>query len=407
MANVWGSGLWGKGYWNDLGSISITLSGQAISLSLGDETAAGQINKGWGRKTWGSFAYGIAGTTLVSGISLSTTLSNVTIDADIVVGWNRDDPWGFDEYGDYGPTVNAPSFSLPANLNSVSVDAQVNQGWGSDGLGIEAWGESALPVDVTGLSATFDIGTVNFGISGSVDLTGQSMTTASGTAEAFSAFVAEVSGFSLPMVLQYQEAVVDVTGFAMSMQEGDEISEANTIATVSAISTLGWNSDRQPYSELAWGDATATTLAMSMLEGDIDPAPDAVLTGIQMNMFTGTVSLQGDANTGTITEFGWGNSGVTWGDSTWDNGIYFDATSYAQVATISLGTAVGDANTIASITGQLMTMQEGEEGPVTGNATVTPTGINLTFSVGTVYNLIWNEVNTGTTSVWTEVDTAA
>jgi hypothetical protein len=53
-----------------------------------------------------------------------------------------------------------------------------------------------------------------------------------------------------------------------------------------------------------------------------------------------------------------------------------------------------------------MTMQEGDEG-TTANARINVTGINLTFSVGTVYNLIWNEVNTGTTSIWSEVDTAA
>jgi hypothetical protein len=35
------------------------------------------------------------------------------------------------------------------------------------------------------------------------------------------------------------------------------------------------------------------------------------------------------------------------------------------------------------------------------------TGNALTMGIGTVYNLIWNEVNTGTTSAWTEVDTAA
>jgi hypothetical protein len=45
---------------------------------------------------------------------------------------------------------------------------------------------------------------------------------------------------------------------------------------------------------------------------------------------------------------------------------------------------------------------------LTANARINVTGINLTFSVGTVYNLIWNEVNTGTSFYCsTEVDTAA
>jgi hypothetical protein len=60
----------------------------------------------------------------------------------------------------------------------------------------------------------------------------------------------------------------------------------------------------------------------------------------------------------------------------------------------------------ASPSGILLSMQEGDEG-TTANARVNLTGNALTTATGTVYNLIWNQVNTGTTSVWTEVDTAA
>jgi hypothetical protein len=60
-------------------------------------------------------------------------------------------------------------------------------------------------------------------------------------------------------------------------------------------------------------------------------------------MFVGDETVTGDANTGTITNINWGEE--TWGQSTWGNGTYFDATGYAQAATINLGTAVLDANT--------------------------------------------------------------
>ena len=207
----------------------------------------------------------------------------------------------------------------------------------------------------------------------------------------------------MTMTLQYSEVVINAVGFGLTMQEGDEEATPNTIATVSATSAATWNGNFA-WGYGVWGDEQITTLAMSMQEGDLDPAPDANVTGIAMSANIGTLSLSGNANTGVITNINWGEQ--AWGDSTWGNGTYFDATGYAQAATISLGTAVGDANTIASITGQLMTMQEGDEG-TTANARVNVTGIGLTFSAGTVYNLIWNEVNTGTTSIWTEVDTAA
>jgi hypothetical protein len=204
------------------------------------------------------------------------------------------------------------------------------------------------------------------------------------------------------MTLQFEEVVINVVGFGLTMQEGEEVADANTIATVSAESPVTWGNSAWGYG--VYGNQPVTTLAMSMQEGNTDPAPDVSLTGNAAAMFVGDETVTGDANTGTITNINWGEQ--AWGESTWGNGNYFDATGYAQAATINLGTAVGDANTIASITGQLMTMQEGDEG-TTANARINVTGINLTFSVGTVYNLIWNEVNTGTTSIWTEVDTAA
>jgi hypothetical protein len=60
------------------------------------------------------------------------------------------------------------------------------------------------------------------------------------------------------------------------------------------------------------------------------------------------------------------------------------ATGYSQAATISLGTAVGDAKTIASITGQLMTMQEGDEG-TTANARINLTGNKLDIRQQVLY----------------------
>jgi hypothetical protein len=163
----------------------------------------------------------------------------------------------------------------------------------------------------------------------------------------------------------------------MSMQEGDETPDANTIAQVSATSAATWNGNFA-WGYGVWGNQQVTTLAMSMQEGNTDPAPDVSLTGNAAAMFLGEETITGDAN--------------------------LDLTGISL--TFTLGTAVGDANTIASPSGILLSMQEGDEG-TTANARVNLTGNALTTATGTVYNLIWNQVNTGTTSAWTEVDTAA
>jgi hypothetical protein len=385
--------------WGDIPNATAIPLGINLSADIGQVTQTSST--GWGRSTWGSSIWNGYGTVLPAGVSANFDVGNITIGAEVNSGWSGG-YWGQTGWGAYGDVLLS-GISLSTNLNSVSINAEVNIGWGSDTWGYETWGTSGLNVPLTGVSATFDIGTLGVSADASTgELTGEAMTITQGDEEAYIDFRVIVSGFPLPMVLQFEEIVINATGFGLTMQEGDETATPNTIAEVSSLSPVTWGNSAWGYG--VYGNQPVTTLAMSMQEGNADPAPDAMVTGNAAAMFIGDETVTGDANTGTITPIKWGEQ--TWGESSWGNGTYFDATGYAQAATISLGTAVGDANTIASITGQLMTMQEGDEG-TTANARINVTGINLTFSVGTVYNLIWNEVNTGTTSIWTEVDTAA
>jgi hypothetical protein len=288
----------------------------------------------------------------------------------------NDTLWGGDSYGSNFWNGGG---NLNADIGPVSITSEVNAGWGSDTWGYETWGISGLNIQLTGIGLSVSLSSVT--TQSDVDdftVTGQQATVVAGTGtEASSTFTAEVTGIPLTATLQYQEAVVDVTGIAMSMQEGDETPEANTIAQVSATSAATWNGNFA-WGYGVWGNQQVTTLAMSMQEGNLDPAPDVSLTGNAAAMFLGEETITGDANLSL--------SGIS--------------------LTFTLGTAVGDANTIASPSGILLSMQEGDEG-TTANARVNLTGNALTTATGTVYNLIWNQVNTGTTSAWTEVDTAA
>jgi hypothetical protein len=88
-----------------------------------------------------------------------------------------------------------------------------------------------------------------------------------------------------------------------------------------------------------------------------------------------------------------------------------DVTGDANVAltalpmTATLGTAVLDANSLIDITGQELTMQEGTA--TADDASAEITGLSMSMSLGSVKNIMWSEVNTGTIQPWTEVDTAA
>jgi hypothetical protein len=402
----WGGQVWGNGEWGELFSPEVIPTGISLSADLGTPSITAEVNVGWSAKTWGYPAGGGWGNLFdvvqpISGFGLTANQGDETVIGQINAGWGRS-TWGENGWSIAG-SLQLSGIQMSSDIGSVSINAEVNIGWGSDTWGIETWGTSGLNVPLTGVSASFDIGTLGVSADASTgELTGEAMTITQGNEEAYIDFRVIVSGFPLPMVLQFDEIVINATGFGLTMQEGDETATPNTIAEVSSLSPVTWGNSAWGYG--VYGNQPVTTLAMSMQEGDLDPAPDVSLTGNAAAMFIGDETVTADANTGTITNIAWGEQ--AWGESTWGNGTYFDATGYAQAATINLGTAVGDANTIASITGQLMTMQEGDEG-TTANARINVTGINLTFSVGTVYNLIWNEVNTGTTSIWTEVDTAA
>jgi len=78
-------------------------------------------------------------------------------------------------------------------------------------------------------------------------------------------------------------------------------------------------------------------------------------------------------------------------------------TGQAMTAALASVTAIADVD--VSTTGQELTMQEGQADATDSIARLT--GIAMTMTQGTVKNVIWTEVNTGSTPTWTEIDTAA
>jgi len=394
---TWGQDSYGNFYWGGGGNLDVSLS---------EETVTGEINTGWNRDAWGTKAWGIAGTLLAEGQQLSSNLNSVTVDTEINTGWGRL-TWSENAWGIAGQVL-AGGQELSSNVGSVTVDAEVNIGWGSDTWGYETWGISGLTVDLTGIGLTATIDDVTIKADASTgELTGEEITSVVGDALGSATVDAPVTGQPMTATLQYQEAIVDPTGQELTANDGTADLDANTIVEISATSAVTWGNSAWGYG--VYGNQQVDTLTMGMQEGEVDPAPDANLTGIAMAAVLDDVITQGDANTGIITDIAWGEQ--TWGQSTWGNGSYFDATGYAQAATINLGTAVLDANTIAEVSGQEMTMQENSVDEVTGNANVLVSGNALTMAQGSLRTLIWNQVNTGTAPVvppgWQEVDTAA
>ena len=404
MATTWGSNSWGDNSWaSDQNNIDV--NGIGASFNLGQAQYV-PIN-GWSRSAWGFESWGVEyqnATVDITGFGLSTNQGEETINAEVNEGWGRltwnEEAWGI------GGDVIATGQELSTNLNSVTIDNEINIGWGSDTWGYETWGISGLTVDLTGIGLTATIDNVTIKADGQTDLTGEEATITQGDTLGSATVNVDLTGQPMTATLQYQEAVVDPTGQELTANDGTANLDANTIAEVFATSAVTWGNSAWGYG--VYGNQQVDTLTMSMQEGNVDPAPDAEVTGIAMAAVLDDVITLGDANTGVITDIAWGEQ--AWGDSTWGNGKYFDATGYAQAFTISLGTAELEAVTIAAVTGQELTMQEGDE-TVTGNANILLSGNVLTMASGSLKTLIWNEVNTGTAPIvppgWQEVDTAA
>ena len=70
--------------------------------------------------------------------------------------------------------------------------------------------------------------------------------------------------------------------------------------------------------------------------------------------------------------------------------------------TANLGTAVLDAVSFIDVTGQAMTMQEGQADAT--DSVARPTGIAMTMALGDEKTIVWTEVDTGSTATWTEVN---
>jgi hypothetical protein len=292
--------------------------------------------------------------------------------------------WGFNQWNDLDNvsyTLTGQDLSL--SLADVTTSGEINIGWGSDTWGTETWGISGLDIQLTGIGLSVSLSSVT--TQSDVDdftVTGQQATVVAGTGtEASSTFTAEVTGIPLTATLQYQEAIVNPTGQELTANDGTATLDANTIVEISADSPATWNGNFA-WGYGVWGNEQVTTLAMSMQEGDLDPAPDVSLTGNAAAMFLGEETVTADAN----------------------------AFPTGEELTAVQGTATLDANTQVDVTGQLMSMQEGDE-TVTGNANVLLSGNALTMASGALRTLIWNEVNTGTAPIvppgWQEVGTAA
>ena len=317
-SGTWNTGSWSQNQWSDNANPTVIPTGFGMSAALGNESSTTEINLGWGRQEWGLQGWGIAGTTIPTGISATFSLGSVTI------------------------TANANTGQLSNNNLLLAAD---------DGS-----------VTATGLAEVLVTGEPLTAAQGTVDASPDAMPTTNhavmglGTVEAFNNEGWGRLGWG---IFDWGDAgssvQVDVTGIALTAALG----------TPTEIT----------------GDATivANTLNVAQLTlGQVDPAPDAAVTGNFMIGALGTLGFQGDVAP-TITGFG---LSAALGNETVDLNTPVNVTQNPMLARVASVSAFTDVN-------------------------ATFNGFGLTTTVGSGNALIWNEINTGSAPIdppgWREV----
>jgi len=226
-SGTWGTGFWGQNQWNDTSDPTFTVTGIALTASLGDETTVGEINLGWGRANWGDFAWGIAGNVVPTGLPITGALTSVVASIDVSPG----------------PSTNNNQLITTA-LGSVTVDI-------------------ATTIFQTGFAMTSALGTADAGPDAMA--TGNAMSMGLGTIDAFNQTGWGRQGWNVnAWGVEGEFANVDVTGIAMTGALGDETITGSASLTLNTLNV-----------------AQATL-------GIVDPAPDASITGNLITANLGT-----------------------------------------------------------------------------------------------------------------------
>ena len=314
-SGTWSSGFWGQNQWNDLADPTFTVTGVAATATLGTTTEiAGEINTGWGRANWGDFAWGIAANLIATGNAATMNLGSSTASIDVT------------------PTIG--NFNITGTLGSVTTT-------------------SIVEVFPTGFALTSTLANVDAGPDAMA--TGNAATMALGTIDAFNQTGWGRQGWNVN--------AWGVEGqFATALVSGNNITAAAGTLAMTGDSLL-----------------TANTLNVAQITlGNVDPAPDAFITGNAALLTLGTIGFQGDVSP--------------------------SVTGIAMTAV--LGNETVDLNQQVDVSGQFQRVRLSS---VTAFADVTATfnGFELTMAQGNGSALIWNEVNTGSAPItppgWREV----
>jgi len=235
----------------------VTLASLSMAFTAGDETASGTVDAGWGRNTWGSFAWNenITQTVSLEGVGMSTTLGTTTqeVGTGIIVSAT-----GVSMTSALGTT--SQTGTAVQTLDSLTIGAALS---GASGI----TGEGNVGVIAPSDQLDFNIGAVTIDIFTQVDPVGVSATTSSGTltveADALVTLGSLSSSFALgtETVEVGTGVIVSVSTVALTFAEGTTTPTAGATINVTGVdlSIVSGNPFATPWANVVTGASNTWT----------------------------------------------------------------------------------------------------------------------------------------------------
>ena len=208
----------------------VTLSSLTTSFATGTETASGTVDAGWGRSTWGSFAWNenITQEVSVTGVTMTTTLGTTTqeVGTGVIVS-----PTGLAITGALGTT--SQTGTAVETLDSLSVGVALS--------GATVSGEGSVAVIAPSDQLDFAIGTPVIDIFTQIDPVPVTMTATLGTAVAEADALVTLGSLSSSFATGTETVevgtgvIVSVSTVAMSFATGTETVEAGALVNVTGL----------------------------------------------------------------------------------------------------------------------------------------------------------------------------
>ena len=215
--------------------IGVPVSGNVATSSIGaasvDESQLTGI--GWGRKSWGNLAWGGAYSVIATGQSLTSSIGSAVASIDVSVsvtsaGQLSSTFGNFSLQIDQDITVFAAEDQLDFTIGSLDFDADANVTVSSAGSLTGSIGTTVAglktPVDVSGVQASFTIGSINLVQSTNEQPTGLQGTLTLGQHAEIPGQIIGVSGLqisgSIGQVTVEATAGIDVSGIQMTASVG-------------------------------------------------------------------------------------------------------------------------------------------------------------------------------------------